>query len=530
MELPEFPTARPSRRTFLSQLGLGVAGLTFATALPTWAKPGGLPRSTPEAEGVAPGGLLDFLRAVEERNLNLHSVMVLKRGRVVAEGWWAPYAAPLRHTLYSLSKSFTSTAVGLAVAERKLSVDDKVVSFFSDEVPATISPNLAAMRVKDLLTMNTGHAQDTTGTLFAHPEQSWVRTFLSLPVEHPPGSFFTYNSGATFMLSAIVQKQTGQTVLEYLRPRLLEPLGIEGADWENNPQGINVGGWGMRVRTEDIARFGQLYLQKGLWQGKRLIPEAWVTDATSAQVPSKGGSRPAAENDWLQGYGYQFWRCRNDAYRGDGAFGQYCVVLPKEDAVVAITSETGDMQAVLDALWQHVLPALRGEGAGGSSAALRQKLTTLAVPLPAGAASSPLAARVGGQTYAVAENALGITQCRFQFGPRSCEVRVRERGGERRVTGGWGTWQESTTQFPLGPLKIRAEDEPAPPARRVAAVGTWTDPNTFVMTWRFIETAHYDTLTCQFDGDTVRMQFRSSLSRLNNVPDQRPVLTGTRTT
>ncbi len=188
-----------------------------------------------------------------------------------------------------------------------LTVDDKVVSFFPNEVPATVSANLAAMRVKDLLTMATGHDKDSTGALRSDPDQNWVKAFLAQPVEHEPGTFFVYNSGATYMLSAIIQKVTGQPLLVYLKPRLFDPLGIEGADWETDPKGIATGGWGLRVRTEDIAKFGQLYLKKGLWNGKRILPEAWIEDATKFQIQSKGGSRPKEENDWLQGYGYQFW-------------------------------------------------------------------------------------------------------------------------------------------------------------------------------------------------------------------------------
>jgi CubicO group peptidase (beta-lactamase class C family) len=516
-----------SRRHFLKQLGFGVAGLAVAPAFSAFAKTGGLPRSTPEAQGVAPGGLLDFLNAVEAQKLNLHSVMVLKRGHVVAEGWWAPYAADLLHTLYSLSKSFTSSAVGFAVAEGKLTVEDKVVQFFPGDLPATVSPHLAAMRVKDLLTMNTGHAQDSTPALAANPQTPWVRTFLSLPVEHEPGTFFVYNSGATFMLSAIVQKLTAQTVLDYLRPRLFAPLGITGADWELNPQGIAVGGWGLRLRTEDIAKFGQLYLQKGRWQGKRLLPETWIADATKAQVPSKGGSRPAPENDWLQGYGYQFWRCRNDAYRGDGAFGQYCIVLPNEDAVVAITSETGDMQAVLDAVWQHVLPALRGEGRSGStSAPLRQKLGSLTLPVPEGPLSADLAARVSGKAYAVAENSLKINSVAFRFGPKTCELTLRDAKSEHRVSVGLGRWVPGQTDLSIAPLKLTGTYGPEPTPTQIAAAGAWTDPTIFAVTLRFTETAHYDTLTCRFEGEGVQLQFRSSLSILNNAKDKRPALTG----
>jgi len=522
------PLPAASRRQFLKQLGFGLAGLTLAPGLTAFARPGGLPRSTPEAMGVSSGGLLDFLNAVEAQKLNLHSVMVLKQGHVVAEGWWAPYGPGLKHTLYSLSKSFTSSAVGFAVAEGILTVEDKVVQFFPDDLPATVSPNLAAMRVKDLLTMTTGHAQDSTPTLAQHPETTWVRSFLALPVEHAPGTHFVYNSGAPFMLSAIVQKLTGQTVPDYLRPRLFAPLGIEGADWELNPQGIAVGGWGLRVRTEDIAKFGQMYLQKGKWQGKQILPERWVAEATAGQVPSKGGSRPAPENDWLQGYGYQFWRCRHDAYRGDGAFGQYCIVLPEQDAVVAITSETGDMQAVLDAVWAHVLPALQGEGQTGGFRPLKEKISTLNLPRPQGEPTSPLTEALNGKRIVLEPNALSWQRITFRFEPKECEVLLQIANSEHRVRVGLTHWHQYSTDLPTAPLKLTGTYCPEPTPTRLAAAGAWTDPNTFRVVLRFTETAHYDTLTFRFEGEGVQLHFRSSLSILNNANDKRPALTGKR--
>lgn len=522
-----------SRRLFLKQLGLGAVSLSVAHT--SWGAPARtlkLPRSLPGLQGVSPTGLLNFLNAVEAEKLHVHSMMVVRHGQVVAEGWWAPYAPQLKHTLYSLSKSFTSTAVGMAVAEGKLSVDDKVVSFFKADLPATVSENLAAMRVKDLLTMSTGHDKDTTATMRADGNTNWIRTFLAQPVDHKPGTHFVYNSGATYMLSAIVQKLTGQPVLAYLKPRLLDPLGIEGADWEVDPNGINTGGWGLRVRTEDIAKFGQLYLQKGVWNGKRLISEAWIADATRSQVMSAGGKRKAEENDWLQGYGYQFWRCRHDAYRGDGAFGQYCIVLPKEDAVVAITSETGDMQAILDAVWTHILPALRGEGLAAGKAdtePLTRKLKSLGLPFPKQDTTSPLAATISGHTYALADSSLKATTASLTFGKDGCIFKLRDDRGTHQVTCGLNRWAEAETTFPTAPLKLVATPVPGETQTRVAGTGTWTDANTFLMTWRFIETAHYETVTCQFgDAGTVSIAFESSLSKLNNTKDSRPKLQGKR--
>ena len=523
-----------NRRDFLRQLGFGAAGLTIAATLPTtaWTSPtksGKIPRSLPETQGVAPGGLLDFVNTIESQKLNVHSVMVLRHGQVVAEGWWAPYAPQYDHTLYSLSKSFTSTAVGMAVAEKRLTVEDKVVSFFRSDAPETISENLAAMRVKDLLTMSTGHDKDTTPALRGGKDTNWIKSFLAQPVDHKPGTFFVYNSGATYMLSAIVQKLASQTVLDYLKPRLFGPLGIEGEDWEVDPNGINTGGWGLRLRTEDIAKFGQLYLQKGVWNGKRLIAESWIADATRAEVPSKGGKGDADVNDWIQGYGYQFWRCRNDAYRGDGAFGQYCIVLPKEDAVVAITSETGNMQAILDAVWNHILPALRGVGLPSEKikqAALTQKLSTLTL-LPAfSQPASSVAAQISGKTYAIPDNALHINDVSLTFGKDGCIFKLRDDRGSHQVNCGINRWITGTTTFSVAPLMLTPTVVPGSDTRKVAGSGSWQDPNTFVMIWRFIETAHYDTVTCRFGQDGVQVEFQSSLSVLNKTKDKRPVLDG----
>ena len=302
----------------------------FVTTCPAAEKAAAeLPRSRPEVQGISPLAILAFVEEADRKTDSMHSFMLVRHGHVVAECWWSPYDAKTRHELYSLSKSFTSTAVGLAIAEGKLSIDDPVLKFFPDEAPEKPSNNLKAMRVHDLLRMSTGHQ---TEPRLQTSKQSWVKTFLAHPVPFKPGTHFLYNTPATYMQSAIVQKVTGQTVLDYLRSRLFEPLGIENPTWGTSPQGISLGGYGLNIRTEDIAKFGQLYLQKGQWNGKQLVPAKWIEAATARQTSN--GSNP--NSDWDQGYGYQFWRARHAAYRGDGAFGQFCVVLPKEDAVVAI--------------------------------------------------------------------------------------------------------------------------------------------------------------------------------------------------
>ena len=325
-----------------------ILALTLTSRILTLAANESLPRSTPEAQGVSSAVIRTFVEAADQQVIAMHSFMLVRHGNVVAECWWKPEAAEKPHVMHSLSKSFTSTAVGLAIAEGKLSIDDPVLKFFPEEAPAEPSDKLKAMRVRDLLTMTCGHDAEVKFT-----NGPWVQAFLGHPVPFKPGTHFMYNTPGSHMLSAIVRKVTGETVLDYLKPRLFEPLGIENPEWGSSPQGNTFGGWGLKIRTEDIAKFGQLYLQKGKWQDKQLVPAAWVEQATSKQVSN--GSDPA--KDWDQGYGFQFWRCRHGAFRGDGANGQFCVVLPEQDAVIAITADTRDMQAELNVVWDNLLPA-----------------------------------------------------------------------------------------------------------------------------------------------------------------------------
>jgi len=509
------------RRTFLRQFGAGLAGLGLVAAWPDSllagpAKTAGLPRSTPEAQGLSSARIRAFVEAVEQKKLGLHSLMIVRHGQVVAEGWWDPYRPDLKHVMFSLSKSFTSTAIGFAVTEGKLKVSDQVVSFFPDDKPATVSDNLAAMRIKDLLTMSTGHEKDTLQPLLQAKEGGWAKIFLAQPVQREPGTHFVYNTGATYMLSAILRKVTGQDLISYLTPRLFRPLGIEGADWEVDPDGIATGGFGLRIRTEDIAKFGQLYLQKGVWNGKQLLPAAWVEEATSYQVANapKGYTGPA--HDWNQGYGYQFWRCRHNAYRGDGAAGQFCVVMPEQDAVIAMTSESHDLQGILNQVWEILLPAMQAKplpADASAQAALKQKLGSLTL-LPAKvAATSPVLEGLNGKTFALGDNALKAQAVAFAFNGNRCTFTLRDAQGEHRIVCGLSGWVKGETDMPgshpkLVQLKNKHDNDKA----LVAAFGTWTDPTTFVMHWSFYETPHGSVVTCRFEPGGLRLEIQSMMA------------------
>lgn len=474
-----------------------VAALLFSSSVAAGAaEPAALPRSAPEAQGVSSSGILAFVEAAEQKVDALHSLMVLRHGKVVAEGWWKPYRRDATHVMFSLSKSFASTGIGLAIAEGKLRLDDTVLSFFPEDAPASPSENLKAMRVRDLLSMSTGHHQsDIDGFSYASTDPTLVRAFLALPVAHKPGTHFVYNTPASYMLSAIVQKATGASLVDYLGPRLFEPLGIGGAKWDASPQGVSYGGFGLHIATEDIARFGQLYLQRGEWNGRRLLPAEWVEMATARQVSN--GSKP--DSDWEQGYGYQFWRCRNGVYRGDGAFGQYCIVMPEKDAVIAITSGLRDMQAALNLVWEHLLPAMQDAPLPSDAALqgrLAAKLGSLSLPPPAGRPTSPAARRVSGRMYELPKNDDGIEAVGVVFGKETALV-VRSGGREYRVPCGIGEWR-SGGRLPMGRARLMSE-----PAYSAAASGAWTDDETFTARVCYDETPFCATLGLRFAGDAL---------------------------
>jgi CubicO group peptidase (beta-lactamase class C family) len=521
---------------FLKQVSYGAAACGVASSLPVCltaqaAAHHDLPRSSPEAQGVASAEILAFLDAVGKSNHEFHSFMMLRHGHVIAEGWWAPYRAKANHMLYSLSKSFTSTAVGFAVTEGRLTVDDKVVHFFPDDLPATVSDHLAALRVRDLLTMSVGHAKDSTPLI--RKEDNWVRAFLALPIENPPGSAFLYNSGATYMLSAIVQKLTGQRVIDYLGPRLFEPVGIRDMTWETCPRGINTGGWGLSLQTEYLAKFGQFYLQKGAWNGKQILPQAWIEEATTFKIQQPAAAGQDLEklkqtSEWHQGYCYQFWRCRHDVYRGDGAMGQYTIVMPHQDAVIVMTTETDNMQGEMNLVWQFLLPAIKEQllpADTHSEAQLKQKLASLLLPLPQGRSASPLIGSISGKAFKIEPNDAGVQSVALRFEKQACTFTLTDSKGSHSIKCGLEKWVDGKTDMPGTPPKLTTGS--LGPESKIAAGAAWKDDQTLEMMWHFYETPHHDVVTCHFDGDKVKVEFMNSITQKSTGhPETRPALQG----
>jgi len=496
----------------------GISILSEAIGNVWWGE--GFRRATPESQGVASRSIRDFVAAANASGISWHSFMLLRHGQVVAEGWWKPYQPEFVHSLYSLSKSFTSTAIGLLVKEGKLDIHEKVVTFFPDDLPATVSDNLKQATVRSLLTMNTGHAEDTMPKMRASSD-TWVRTYLAQPVEYAPGTHFLYNTGNTYMLGAILYKVTGQTLEEYLRPRLFKPLGFTGYDWEVSPQGLNTAGYGLRIKTEDIAKLGQLYLQKGKWQGNSILTESWVDEATSKQTESQVNN-----GDWSQGYGYQWWRCTHGFYRGDGAYGQYCIVMPQYDAVMVVTGQTPDMQKSMNIIWDHI-PGGMQEGVlpenGAEHAALKKELAMLELPVVKGGGTG----LPGGKgVWIIAENELGVNQLEFSFSDKGCVMDVVKGGSRTKLQFGWEKWVLN------GPREayVFRTGEFVPMPSRVAGTATWIDEHTLRLNIRFVEAIFGDAITCRFEENGLKVEFLNSVSEmaLKKNDDPRKALEGRR--
>ncbi len=441
--------------------------------------------STPSAEGVDPTGIAAFLVAVQaEPTIEPHSLMMVRHGRVVAQGWWAPFSRDRVQLLYSLSKSFTSTAAGFAVGEKLVDLDRTVLSYFPELDRDVVDPRSRALLVRHVASMASGHSAEALGRAVAEDSADLVRGFLRVAPDRDPGTVFAYNQPNTFTLGAIVQRVTGQSLTSYLRPRLFDPLGIGDAIWQHDVSGREIGFSGLYTGTEAVAALGQLYLDRGVWQGNRLLDEQWVADATRWHVSTAGESTP----DWQQGYGFQFWMSRH-GYRGDGAYGQFCLVLPEYDTVLAITAATRDMQLLLDTVWQYLLPAfgdIPGDGSG--DVALADRLAALALPIPV-AAAEPVGQRSGwnGARFAPAG---GV--CEEQPTLTSVEV----------VADGYGwtlTLVENSSRLVarLGIDGWATSDPPGPNgAVTMAVAGGWTDQDTLRADIVFLETPHRLVVRC----------------------------------
>ena len=474
---------------------LPLALIFFFASAALFGQPRAFEVSTPEKEGIPSESISSLINSLEKDIPSVHSFTLLRHGKLVAEGWWNPYKRENPHTLWSLSKSFTSAAIGFAVQEKLLSINDRVISFFPNDLPENPSDNLKNMRVKDLLIMSTGQRNDAFNPMSSPKDNNPVKAFLALPVDQKPGTLFIYNTGATYMLSAIIQKVTGKKLLDYLQPRLFEPLEIKNPQWGEG-SGINWGGFGLAITTEDIAKFGQLYLQKGVWNGKKLLSEDWISQSSAKEVSN--GSDPLGH--WDAGYGYQFWRNPKYGYRADGAFGQFCFIIPELDLVLAMTSGTSNTKGIMDIVSDKFLPSLSKEPLTENPAALaslNSKLSVLALAPAEGNRSATLKKKVSGKTYELEKNDFGIKSIAFSFDKKGNNLVFATKNGDEKIYSETGKWTPGETSI-IGSI-------PPIATKKIAASSGWPSDDTFGLTIRYTESESMIKLQFKFEGNTVTM-------------------------
>ena len=445
--------------------------------------------------GISRRALNRFLSHFRAGADELHTLEIYEHDRLAVRLAPAPYRCTDKREIYSLSKSFCSTAIGFLVSEGRLSEDDRIVDLFPEKCPAVISENLAQMRVRHVLSMNTGH-ETCVMPKMAYAEDA-AAAFLAQEVKYLPGTHFTYNTGATCMLSCIVEKLTGMKLLDYLSWKLFLPLDINEVRWNRTQDGTNEGGCGIHVSCDDIAKLGLLYLHGGVWNGVRLLSEQWVKTATSPISDNSCNGTP----DWCAGYGYQFWVNAREGFRGDGAFGQLCVVLPEHDMVFALQTELGDMQREMDALMELAEHLHDSDG------------EAISVQLPDYTPARSPQKTTGMERiwYALEKNTMSFTGLTMTYDTEADEMRVVFSDGvdQFAICAGDGFYAESTVYAAtLKPKLVGLMHTDIPERCRMAAAYEAKDGE-LLLRVRFLNCPHRMEITIAADGDGVRIHFEA---------------------
>jgi len=482
-----------------------------------------LKRVTPESVGIHSDGILKFLDLIEQRGAELHGMMLLRHGKVCAEGWWKPYNPDSPHMMFSFTKALTSTAIGFAWQEGVLSLTDKLCDIFPDKLPENPSENLLACTIWDLLTMSCGH--ETEIRTFDVNEPDWVKAFLAHEFKYKPGTCFMYNTAGTNMLCAVLKRRTGQDLFEYLTPRLFTPLGISNVECFKLPDGIEMGGAGSRLKVEDMARFILFVSQKGVWDGEQLLKAEWFEMASALQVPNVTPAYDSANPDWRCGYGFQFWRCvPENVYRADGAFGQYGIVFEDKDTVLILQSAAANQQVQLTCAWEALLPAITDEESLPEcpcAEVLKTRLENAEITPMLSMRNAGSEQKYGGKVYVPTEKMAGLADfiggiwivwpqggetksLRVEFAADKALLIAEQDNGTFTAEIGL---ESHFTQFPLC-------------GRTYGAVGRWRSDNRFELEVRCAESVGGKRMLLNFAEDALVIEVESTLPASGGIADR----------
>lgn len=451
--------------------------------------------TSPESQGIASEQIVRFLERLEKNELPMHSMILMRHGKIVAETYYRPYSRKELHRMFSVTKSMVSLAIGLLCEEGKLSLEDRIAAYFPEKLPKEgVHPYIDQITIRDMLCMATAHEKTTYKQV---KTDDWVSTFFSVMPSHLPGTVFSYDTSSTHTLAALVEKLSGKELLAYLREKFLDEIGFsKEAYCVKDPMGISMGGSGLMASPYDMLKVMYLISQDGCWQGKQLLPKEYLKEATKKQIDTfaKG---PTCEE--MQGYGYQFWCTRNAGYVCYGMGGQLMLVLPKKDMILITTADTqsrqGGVQLIYDAFWQELYGKVQEEALAENPSAckkLRDEWGIRELIVPAGQGSSPLLQRINGAVYHMDENTRGFDEIRLRFSETEGEFLYYSRTALK---------EEKKISFGLGTNKVSIMK---PYGCRIAASGIWRSENTFFIRINILDEC-IATIFIQlvFKGDTV---------------------------
>jgi CubicO group peptidase (beta-lactamase class C family) len=456
-----------------------------------------LPSASPEEVGVPSSAVIRFLDEVEQAEPCMHSLILVRQGKIFTEGYWRPFHRDKEHRLYSCTKSFVSIAVGFLIDEGKLSLEDRIVSFFPDKLPSEgVHPYIAETTIRHMLMMATPHDVTTYSRM---QMDDWVATFFLCRPSHLPGTVFTYDTSSSHVLGALVERLSGQSFMEYLRIRLLDPLGFSPVTrCLTDPVGIAWGGSGIICRPVDFAKVALTCMQHGRFRTKQLIPEWYIREAVSRQIDCYLSGR--------KGYGYQFWCLPHNGFAFLGMGSQVAVCLPDQDFLLVTTGDSlwqPGYQTLFDALWKHLFPCLCNETLppdANNQSVLADRLSSLSIRTVSGRYGSPLTRKINGRQYRMyADNQLGMEELSFTFHDQGGSMNFRKSTGQYRLDFGYGV--NVMQAFPGY-------------AYEAVVSGGWSDDGTLDICCYVID-EHLATLrmVIAFRGDTVtvRMQKASEI-------------------
>lgn len=453
----------------------------------------------PEDAGISSIAIANFLQDCDKIHYKLRTLHIIRHGKAVVETARYPFRASDKRLVYSVSKTFTSTAIGFAVDEGLVNAADKLLKYFPECEGLDMDPRAREITLRDVLTMSTGHERDTVGDMCNSETTPWPEIFFTRKMAYEPGEHFVYNSGGTYMLSEVISRVTGKSLFQWLQEKLFGPLGITDVSWDTNGK-VNTGAWGLLIAPRDLCKVGMLYLNKGLWNGQRLLSEEWIEEASTPYVSTL--SQGCA--GWGQRYGYQIWENSPGSYRADGAFGQLVMVFPKEDMVIVTTAEEIDGTRVFPLVEQHLLSNLTDPQKGRDAWAyehLQKVLCQWEAPAVYEPSSSYLQIALQNRTYQLK----GISSqeqhtLRIQtFNSRLCIIVDEKQKVESSCVADVHGETEFAIEIPSN-SPLRGEEQRSRPWA-YSAHHAWVDQDTLLLTVCWRETGHFQTWKFLFGGN-----------------------------